>query len=168
MEADYREFYKYFVRERLEKEQKMDSKTLEHLKRFNLMWAHMSEAYKNIDYSASKMCLYYLLEQEDAGEEATQKGLCAAWLMNKQTANSAVKRLLQADYITIEVSQRDKREKILKLTEEGRKAAYETALPVREAELRAFQKFPEKERECLMQLMEILVENLKEELVKIE
>ena len=144
----------------------MDNRALRQLNEFNKIWCEFLELYTNVGFTLNQKIMYYMLEQEENGEEATQKGLCEVWVSNKQTINSGVKRLEDAGMITRVVSSEDKRRKSLKLTEAGREYAYKVVIPMRKAEVKAFSKLNAEDVEQMLQNMRKLVISLEEEYPK--
>ena len=62
------------------------------------------------------ICVMYAL---DDGERHTQAEICREWLIPKTTLNSLVKRWEKDGLLEQALSQRDKRERTLKLTKDG-------------------------------------------------
>ena len=56
----------------------------------------------------------------DFGRPCTQKEICRDWLVNKQTINSAAKKLSEEGIIDIAPSPENLREKLLVFTEKGK------------------------------------------------
>lgn len=81
----------------------------------------------------------------------------------KQTINSALKKM-EAEGMIEQVQGKDRRSKLVKLTESGIRLAAKTADAVMDAEYRAFCNMPESERERLLHLFFVYTENLKKEM----
>ena len=96
----------------------------------------------------------------------TQKEICADWYENKQTINSATKKLIEEGYIDIAPSPENFREKLLTLTEKGKLFAKRTVDKFINAEKRAFEKLTEEEQEFAISISEKYCELLKEEFEK--
>ena len=142
-------------------------KALSQLREFNKAWYRIAQCYDDeIFLSTEGRVLYYMIEQESMGEEATQKGLCEVWMMNKKTIHSAVKRMEKMGYIIRIDSATDKRKKLLILTDRGRELAKEAIVPLRIAELSAFEKMTEAEGKRLGELMNKFEQYLRVEAAK--
>ena len=98
----------------------------------------------------------------------TQKEVCDDWFENKQTVNSAVKKLVEEGYIELAPSPENFREKLLVFTEKGRLLAHRTVGKLVEAENTAFSKFSEEEQETMIALREKHNKFIEEEFAKIE
>ena len=101
-------------------------------------------------------------------ERATQKEICKYSYSNKQTVNSAVKRLRENGLLEITPSEESKREKIITLTEKGKKYAEKYILPMLEAEQNALLKMGKEKRELYFELMKLHAQALKEEFQKLK
>lgn len=144
----------------------MDKRAIRQLKEFNWVWAEYVQLYSTVGFTLDQKIMYYLLEQEENGEEATQKGLCDVWVINKQTINSGVKRLEESGMIMRVISTEDKRKKSLQLTEAGRDYAYKTVVPMRKAEIKSFSKLDAEDVEQMLLNMRKLLNSLEEEYPK--
>ncbi len=102
------------------------------------------------------------------GRPCTQKEICNDWLENKQTINSAAKKLIEGGYIDIAPSPDNYREKYLMLTEKGKFLAMRTVGKMFEAEKNAFSRISEEEQEEIIRLCTKHYELLKEEFAKIK
>ena len=76
-----------------------------------------------------EMQIYY--EMMESGETViTQKDLCMKLDAPKTSVNSIIKKQLQAGYIEMNVNPLNKREKVISLTESGKKIAKELIEPL--------------------------------------
>ncbi len=98
----------------------------------------------------------------------TQKEICDDWFENKQTINSAAKKLLEGGYIDIAPSPDNFREKYLVLTEKGKFFAMRTVGKMMIAEKKAFARLSEKEQEDAVSISKKYYELLKEEFGKVK
>ncbi|MBQ7875546.1 MAG: winged helix DNA-binding protein [Oscillospiraceae bacterium] len=103
----------------------------------------------------------------DFGRPCTQKEICDDWYENKQTINSAAKKLIDEGYIDIAPSPDNFREKLLTFTEKGRFFAMRTVGRILEAEKNAFSRLSEDEQDQLVRIYGKHCELLKEEFAKI-
>ena len=102
-------------------------------------WRDVSVAYgtfaKKIGVDTSE--LYVVDALWDEPEGLSQRSICEACDMGKQTISSICKRLAARDVVVANASQTDKRERIMALTDEGRE---QWRLPIermRELEMKA-------------------------------
>ena len=82
----------------------------------------------------------------DFGRPCTQKEICEDWYENKQTINSAAKKLIEEGYIDIAPSPDNFREKLLMLTEKGKFRALRTVEKMVLAEKNAISALSEEEQ----------------------
>ena len=104
----------------------------------------------------------------DFGRPCTQKEICDDWYENKQTINSAAKKLIEEGYIDIAPSPENFREKLLTLTEKGKFFAMRTVGKVLEAEKNAFSRLSEEEQNEFIRIKNKHYELLREEFDKIK
>jgi DNA-binding MarR family transcriptional regulator len=90
----------------------------------------------------------------------TQKEICQRTFNSKQTVNLIIKNLLQEGYITIEEDTYDKRNKFVKMTDEGRDYAKIPVVHITWAEDTAMSMFTEEEQEQLINLSRKFTKNL--------
>ena len=102
------------------------------------------------------------------GRPCTQKEICNDWLVNKQTVNSAAKKLIEEGYIDIAPSPENSREKLLVFTEKGKFLAMRTVGKLIEAERRAFEGLSEEEQNEAIRITQKLYEILKKEFLTIK
>ena len=102
-------------------------------------WRDVSVAYgmfaKNMGVDTSE--LYVVDALWDEPEGLSQRSICEACDMGKQTISAICKRLAARDVVVAHASQADKRERIMALTDEGRE---QWRLPIermRELEMKA-------------------------------
>ncbi len=102
------------------------------------------------------------------GRPCTQKEICMDWLVNKQTINSAAKKLAEEGIIDIAPSPENLREKLLVFTEKGKFLAMRTAQKLVEAERTAFSRLSEEEQLEAIRISRKHYEMLKEEFEKVK
>lgn len=112
----------------------------------------------------SKGAFIVLWTLYDFGRPCTQKEICENWHENKQTVNSAVKKLIEEGYIDIAPSPVNLREKLLTFTEKGRFFSKRTIGKVFDAEKRAFNRLLEDEQKEAVRISEKYYKLLKEEI----
>ena len=104
----------------------------------------------------------------DFGRPCTQKEICDDWYENKQTINSAAKKLAEEGIIDIAPSPENFREKLLVFTEKGKFLAMRTVRKLIEAEKNAFFRLSEEEQAEAIRISQKHYEILKEEFSKIK
>lgn len=109
------------------------------------------------------MVIYTLYSLE---RPCTQKEICKDWHENKQTVNSAVKKLIEEGIIDIAPSPENLREKLLTFTEKGKFLAMRTVRKMIEAEKTAFGKLTEEEQKEAARITGKFCELLKKEFEK--
>ena len=88
---------------------------------------------RKLGVNENMLALLYAL---DDGRAHSQKEICQDWLIPKTTINSVVKDLIREGYITLVPSEK-KREKIITLTEAGKKYTHELVEKIYQAEQEA-------------------------------
>ena len=104
----------------------------------------------------------------DFGRPCTQKEICDDWYENKQTINSAAKKLSEEGIIDIAPSPENSREKLLVFTEKGKFLAMRTVRKLIEAERNAFNALSEDEQNETIRITQKYNEILKKEFSKIK
>lgn len=79
------------------------------------------------------------------GEDYSQQDICDMWSMPKQTVNSIISRMVQMNYVDLECVSKNR--KAIRLTQSGKKYGELVALPISNAEQRAFVTLPIKDQE---------------------
>ncbi len=119
-------------------------------------------------FSLSKGSMMIICTISAFGRPCTQKEICDDWYENKQTINSAAKKLIEEGYIDIAPSPENFREKLLTFTEKGKFLAMRTVEKMLAAEKRAFARLSENEQEELIRINKKHYDFLKEEFEKIK
>ena len=104
----------------------------------------------------------------DFGRPCTQKEICEDWYENKQTINSAAKKLENEGIIEMIPSKENFREKLMVFTEKGSAFAEKTVGKLVKAEKAAFDRFTEEEQKEILRLGRKHYELLKEEFDKLK
>lgn len=82
-------------------------------------------------------CAYWMLvDTSTAGGSIAVSRLTSEWFYSKQTINSAIKTLTARGFATLEFAEGSRKNKVVSLTEEGRRFAERYALPALKAEQR--------------------------------
>ena len=79
--------------------------------------------------------------------------LTREWFYSKQTINSAIKTLTARGLATLEFAEGSRKNKVVCLTDEGRRFAEQYALPAVKAEQRAFGALEPREQREIMRLV---------------
>lgn len=97
----------------------------------------------------------------------TQKKVCEKTYSTKQVVNAAVKNLLAANYVYFEEAVHDKRNKVIKMTEQGREYASRILDPLERAEMEALSVLDDGEQELLIKLMRVYDNRLKQNITEL-
>lgn len=120
-----------------------------------------------VRHGVSDTALWVLYILNTAEGDCTQQDLIRQCFFSKQTVNTAVTKLANQGYLTLEMIPGTRNLKRLLLTESGRTLAAQTARPLREAELRAYGSLTEEELQQYLRLTEKLTASLRTEIDKI-
>ena len=99
-------------------------------------------------------CAYWMLvDISTAGGSIAVSRLTSEWFYSKQTINSAIKTLTARGFATLEFAEGSRKNKVVSLTEEGRRFAKRYAMPAQGAEQRAFDALEPCEQREIMRLI---------------
>lgn len=99
-------------------------------------------------------CAYWMLvDTSTAGGSIAVSRLTSEWFYSKQTISSASKTLTARGFATLEFAEGSRKNKVVSLTEEGRRFAERYALPALKAEQRAFGALEPCEQREIMRLI---------------
>lgn len=99
-------------------------------------------------------CAYWMLvDTGTAGGSIAVSRLTSEWFYSKQTVNSAIKTLTARGFATLEFAEGSRKNKVVRLTEEGMRFAEQYALPAQGAEQRAFETLEPWEQREIMRLI---------------
>ena len=99
-------------------------------------------------------CAYWILvDTSAAGGSVAVSRLTSEWFYSKQTINSAIKTLRARGLATLEFAEGSRKNKVLRLTEEGVQFAKRYALPAQKAEQQAFEALEPWEQREIMRLV---------------
>ncbi|MDO4396007.1 MAG: MarR family transcriptional regulator [Clostridia bacterium] len=108
-------------------------------KKFWEVWGQSNALYE--DWAAWKNInsnLLMVLYELDHGDYITQKMIADYTGIPKQTVNTVIKGLLEQEYVTLTCGKNDRREKLVVLTDEGRKFGEELLAPLYDMEEKVF------------------------------
>lgn len=99
-------------------------------------------------------CAYWMpVDISTADEDVAVSQLTSEWFYSKQTINSAIKTLTARGLATLEFAEGSRKNKVVCLTDEGRRFAEHYALPAVKAEQRAFGALEPWEQREIMRLV---------------
>lgn len=100
-----------------------------------------------------EMQIYYVIV-ENGGGAMTQKDLCTQLDAPKTSINSIIKKQLKAQLIQMEINPLDKREKIIILTDEGKRFAEKLIYPLFDYEENAVSSISDDDFELAVDVLE--------------
>ena len=100
-------------------------------------------------------CIYY------TKDGITQNTICEKTYSTKQVVSAAMRTFKEKGYIYFEEQEKDRREKIVKLTEKGYLYASKILDPLREAEEKALGKLSSEQQELFVEYYTIFNDNMK-------
>lgn len=126
--------------------------------RFWDAWRELDKLYERYarsqGLSYTSLCvLDEIWRAQASGEALTQKVIGERTFLPKQTVNSIVGAFLRNGLVELAELPQDRRAKVVRLTEPGRRFAERVIVPEGEAEDEAFSEFSESEREQLLALL---------------
>ncbi|MCM1495304.1 MAG: MarR family transcriptional regulator [Bacteroides sp.] len=131
------------------------------LEMFNFLYKEMDDMYHDIairlGLSDSAFNILYTICI--LGDGCLQKDICNATYISKQTVNSSIKKLEQANILTLTSGKG--RDMHLHLTEAGKELVKEKIFPIIEMENQTFSELPSKERQLLLELTEKYIRQLR-------
>ena len=125
------------------------------IRRINFLISEMESLYHLADLrlgisDSASLVLYALY---DAGGQCPLADIYKNSGISKQTINSAIKTLTARGFATLEYAEGSRKNKVVSLTEEGRRFAERYALPALKAEQRAFGALEPCEQREIMRLI---------------
>ena len=124
------------------------------LKRFYLQWQKLNHVYE--DYAKIHDLTYismFILQLLD-GEGTTQKELCDILYFAKQTVNKVILSFVKRGYAAMAENPKDRRSRLIVLTEKGKEFQKKVISHIEQAELQAFASLSEREQEVITDLWE--------------
>lgn len=91
-------------------------------------------------------------------ENCTQKLICKRSQFNKQSVNMIVKSFLEQGYVELEEIKSDRRNKQVKLSENGKKYAKQTVDPLLQVGQRAMERLTPEQSEVLLMFLDLYKE----------
>lgn len=106
-------------------------------------------------------CLYY------TRDGITQNIICEKTYSTKQVVSAAIKTFKKKGYIYFEGKEKDRREKIVKLTKEGYLYALKILDPLEKAEINAISKLSSEQQKLFIEYYTIFNDNMKKNIEKL-
>ena len=106
-------------------------------------------------------CLYY------TKNGTTQNIICEKTYSTKQVVSACIKTFKKKGYIYFEEKEKDRREKIVKLTEEGYLYASKILYPLEKAEINAISKLSSEQQKLFIEYYAIFNDNIKKSIEKL-
>lgn len=121
----------------------------------NHFYCEINELYHGlaINYGLSDSVLWILFTLNDERRPCTPKEIGEMCALSKQTVHSSLRSLEKDGYISITVSEENRKNRLAELTEKGMKLIDRTIAPIVDAELRAFSGLEDSEGRELLRLM---------------
>lgn len=144
--------------------------TSNQLKTFNQIYKEMDIVYHNYAKKCglSDMAYWILYSMAESNEYFTQREFCDDWFFAPQTVNSALKDLEKRDIIFLEAVPGNKKSKLIKPTENGRKFIDRVILPLMSAECESFGSIPDNECEQMLAVTQKYISVLKKKIGALE
>lgn len=144
--------------------------TFNQLKTFNQIYKEMDIVYHNYakNCGLSDMAYWILYSIAENDEYFTQREFCDDWFFAPQTVNSALKDLVKRDIIYLEAVPDNKKNKLIKPTENGKKFIELYISPIIKAECESFESMSQKESEQLLLTTKKYLSILKNKLSALE
>lgn len=126
--------------------------TLSYLKTYNKIYKEMDIVYHNYAKSCglSDMAYWILYSIAESDDYFTQRDFCNDWFFAPQTVNSALKDLEKKDIIFLEAVPGNKKNKLIKPTENGKKFIESVIIPLIKTECDSFETLSKEECELML------------------
>lgn len=123
---------------------------------FNRIYKELDVVYHNYakSFGLSDAAFWILYSVTERDGEFTQRDLCDDWSFAPQTINSALKDLQRRNVIVLEKACGNKKNKLIKLTDDGLALTKKVVLPLMEAECDGFDSLKQKESDLMLLLLQ--------------
>lgn len=125
---------------------------LKQIKEYNALWRETTAIYE--EWAKARGFSYYellvILSIDEMKEGCTQREICRQWFLPKQTVNSILQNFLKKEWINFVQMETDKRNKLIIMTEEGRKQIEKISRDLQEHEYRVWEKLGEETGKVLL------------------
>ncbi len=144
--------------------------TLSYLETFNKIYKEMDIVYHNYAKSCglSDMAYWILYSIAESEEYFTQRDFCNDWFFAPQTVNSALKDLEKKDMIFLETVPENKKNKLIKPTENGKKFIERVIVPLIRTECESFETLSKEECELMLSTTKKYIFALKDKISVLE
>lgn len=144
--------------------------TLDELKMYNQIYKEMDIVYHNYAKSCglSDMAYWILYSIAENDEYFTQRDFCKDWFFSPQTVNSALKDLEKKGIIFLESVSGNKKNKLIKPTENGKKFIESYINPLIKTECESFESLSKDECELMLYTTKKYISALKEKVTDLE
>lgn len=144
--------------------------TLNFLKTYNQIYKEMDIVYHGYAKSCglSDMAYWILYSMAESDEYFTQCDFCREWFFAPQTVNSALKDLEKKDIIFLEAVPENKKNKLIKPTENGKKFINNVILPLIKTECESFETLSKEECELMLSITKKYISVLKAKVSDLE
>ncbi len=131
----------------------MKSNISKEIKQYNALWCKTNAAYEDWakQYHLSYYELLIFVSLWDEEEFCTQRMLRDQWTLPKQTVHSILKNFEKKNWVYLESMERDRRNKAIYLTKEGRKFVKRVMEDLQFCEQTAWEKLGEQRRKALLE-----------------
>lgn len=144
--------------------------TFDKLKMYNQIYKEMDIVYH--DYAKkcglSDMAYWILYSITESDKYFTQRDFCNEWFFAPQTVNSALKDLEKKDIIFLEPVSGNKKNKLIKPTENGKKFIERFIMPLIKTECESFETLSTTECELMLSITKKYISILKEKVKILE
>lgn len=144
--------------------------TLNFLKTYNQIYKEMDIIYHGYAKSCglSDMAYWILYSMAESDEYFTQRDFCNDWFFAPQTVNSALKDLEKKDIIFLESVPGNKKNKLIKPTENGKRFMESTIIPIIQTECESFETLSKEECELMLSITKKYISALKDKISVLE
>jgi DNA-binding MarR family transcriptional regulator len=145
----------------------MKDRIREQLNEYNSLFREMDHLYGKFARSSGlpEAAFWILYTLREMGS-CTQTMIYQRWAMGKQTINNEVRKLADAGLIAMLPSEKDRRSKLLSLTDQGQEYVRKHIDVVFAVEEKVFEELPEKIREELLESSRVYTEIFRRETLR--
>lgn len=137
----------------------------EFIRRYNGLYKESNGLYHRLarHFGLSDSAFWILYTLREAGGCVSQSQLCGDLYLSKQTVLSALKQLEQGGYLQLENLPNNRKNKRVRVTDQGEQLLCQVADPVFAMEERAFLRLSPQQRQALLELDGALLDALRQE-----
>lgn len=144
--------------------------TFDNLKMYNQIYKEMDVVYHKYAKACglSDMAYWILYSIAENNKYFTQRDFCKDWFFSPQTVNSALKDLEKKGIIYLESVEGNKKNKLIKPTENGKNYIETYITPLIKTECESFETLSQEECELMLSTIKKYVSGLKEKVGALE